>query len=450
MQPGLLPPRTGTYRSVTSSQKRRRPLSRGRTPLTGLGIVAAAVPFLLCQIGCTCRPGQAGVQVEDSALPLRSLAWPLECGHCVADTLQRGESLFLSLTRGGVPAAYCWEMIEATRDVDHLARNYPGESYRLSLSVQGVPVELRYLRLDGSAVVVRGPDGHFRAHRVSEEPEPMLLAASGSVTSSLYEAFIEVGLSPALVLQFADVFAWTVDFLTECRTGDTFRVVYTELRGSTSGEVLAASYGQKDTTHVGLSLPGSEGRTEYYSPDGTNLRKAFLRSPLNYRRISSRFSYSRRHPILKIRRPHLGVDYAAPTGTPVVSVADGTVSYAGWKGGYGKYVEIKHAGGCYSAYGHLSRFGRGMKKGVRVAQGQVIGYVGSTGLSTGPHLDYRVRMQGRYVDPLRMDVPPAPPVGDDRMLEFRTRATWLQIALAQSPHQNSRRLGPEWERLAWG
>jgi murein DD-endopeptidase MepM/ murein hydrolase activator NlpD len=409
-----------------------------------------AVPFLLCQVGCTCRPGEAGVQSKGPGLPLRNLAWPLESARCLTDTLQRGESLFLSLTREGVPASYCWEMIEATRDVDHLSRNYPGEFYRLGLSERGVPMELRYVRLDGSVVVVRGPGEQFRAHRVEEEPEQMLMAAGGVVESSLYEAFVDAGLSAALVLQFADVFAWTVDFLTECRTGDTFRVVYTETAGSRVFEVLAVIYGQRDAAHVGLSLPGSNGRTEYYSPDGTNLRKAFLRSPLNYRRISSRFSHSRYHPILKIRRPHLGVDYAAPAGTPVVSVADGRVSYAGWKGGYGRYVEVKHTGGCYTAYGHLSRFGKGIKKGVRVAQGQVIGYVGSTGLSTGAHLDYRVRMQGRYVDPLRMDVPPAPPVSDDRMLEFRTRGTWLQIALAQSPHQGSLRLGAEWERWVWG
>jgi murein DD-endopeptidase MepM/ murein hydrolase activator NlpD len=252
------------------------------------------------------------------------------------------------------------------------------------------------------------------------------------------------------VLQFADIFAWTVDFLTECRRGDRFRLLYVQETGNGATDVLAAAYAQRDTTHIGLSLPREDGGTDYYTPTGTNLRKAFLRSPLNYRRISSRFSYSRYHPILKIRRPHLGVDYAAPTGTPVVSVADGKVSFAGWKGGYGRYVKIKHTGGCYTAYGHLSRFARGVRKGARVSQGQVIGYVGSTGLSTGPHLDYRVQMQGRYVDPLRMDVPPAPPVDPDRMPEFRTRATWLNIALAGTPDSAARRLGREWERWAWG
>jgi len=426
-----------------------RPPAR-RTPLPELRALLMTVPLIMCHAGCTCGPGEAGVRTNGSALPLDHVAWPLECTRCVGDTLRRGESLFLALTREGIAASDCWEMIEATREVDHLARNYPGESYTVSLGRGDVPVELCYLRLDGSTVVVRGPGGRFRAHRVSEEPEPVLMAGGGLVKSSLYDAFMDVGLSAALVLQFADVFAWTVDFLTECRTGDVFRVVYTDMSGSGGGQVLAASYGQKDTTHVALSLPGPEGRTEYYAPDGANLRKAFLRSPLNYRRISSRFSHSRYHPILKIRRPHLGVDYAAPVGTPVVSVADGRVTYAGWKGGYGNFVEIKHTGGCSTAYGHLSRYGKGIRKGVRVTQGQVIGYVGSTGLSTGPHLDYRVRMQGRYVDPLRMDVPPAPPVGDDRVPEFRMRATWLQMALAQSPHGASCRLGTAWERWAWG
>ena len=427
---------------------RRPPVHR--SPLPKLLALLMTVPLIICHAGCTCGPGEAGAHSKESVLPLDNVAWPLDCARCVSDTLRRGESLFLALTREGIAASYCWEMIEATREVDHLARNYPGESFTVSLGTDDAPLELCYSRLDGSTVVVRGPGDHFRAHRVSEEPEPVLMAGGGTVESSLYEAFMDVGLSPALVLQFADVFAWTVDFLTECRRGDVFRVVYTDMIGSGNGDVLAASYGQKDTTHVALSLSGPGGRTEYYAPDGTNLRKAFLRSPLNYRRISSRFSHSRYHPILKIRRPHLGVDYAAPVGTPVVSVADGRVTYAGWKGGYGKFVEIKHTGGCSTAYGHLSRYGKGIKKGARVAQGQVIGYVGSTGLSTGPHLDYRVRMQGRYVDPLRMDVPPAPPVGDDRVQEFRMRATWLQMALAQSPHCASCRLGTAWERWAWG
>ncbi len=400
--------------------------------------------------GCTCRPSEAGMRTEGGALTLHGLAWPLESARCFTDTLHRGESLFLSLTREGVGAAACWQMIEATRDVDHLARNFPGESYALKQNADGVPVELRYTRLDGSQVVVRGPPDSYRAHRVVQEGDTALVAAAGTVHSSLYDAFIGVGLSPALVLQFADIFAWTVDFLTECRTGDTYRVVYTEEMPTGGVDILAASYGQRDTTYIALSLPTIGQRTEYYTPDGISLRKAFLRSPLNYRRISSRFSYSRYHPILKIRRPHLGVDYAAPTGTPVVSVADGKVVYAGWKGGYGNYVRIKHAGGCYTAYGHLSRFGKGIRRGVTVDQGQVIGYVGSTGLSTGPHLDYRVQMQGRYVDPVRMDVPPAPPVSQERRGEFRTRGAWLEIALAEAPLGCSCRLGREWERWVWG
>ncbi len=402
----------------------------------------------ICSSGC--GPGRADDPSESVVDLAGKLAWPLDFSKSLIDTLERGESLFLSLTRRGVAPPYCWQMIEATREVDHLARNYPGEHYELRVSPGGVPLELRYTRLDGSTVVVRGPGRSYRSHRVGQPSERALMAAGGSIATSLYEAFLEAGLRPALVLQFADIFAWSIDFLTECRKGDRFRVVFTRESKPFSTEILAASYRQTDSTVVAVSLMDAQGRMSYYTPDGTNLRKAFLRSPLNYRRISSRFSYSRLHPILKIHRPHLGVDYAAPIGTPVVTVADGKVVYAGWKGGYGRYVKVKHAGGCYTSYGHLSRFGREIRKGVTVVQGQVIGYVGSSGLSTGPHLDYRVEMQGRHVNPLRMSVPPAPPVEQGKMPEFRTRTAWLQIGLAGAPPDGVCKLGQEWERWAGG
>jgi murein DD-endopeptidase MepM/ murein hydrolase activator NlpD len=157
---------------------------------------------------------------------------------------------------------------------------------------------------------------------------------------------------------------------------------------------------------------------EYYDCDGNSVRRVFLKSPLNYRRISSYFSNRRFHPILKTYRPHHGVDYAAPTGTPVVSIGDGRVTKAGWNGGMGNYVEIRHNNIYTSCYGHLSRYGRGVRGGVRVKQGQIIGYVGSTGLSTGPHLDFRVKKYGSYVNPLTIDYPRGEPVGEERKEAF--------------------------------
>jgi len=160
---------------------------------------------------------------------------------------------------------------------------------------------------------------------------------------------------------------------------------------------------------------------QYYDAEGNSLQRVFLKSPLNYRRISSYFSRRRFHPILKIYRPHYGVDYAAPTGTPVVTIGDGRVVYAGWKGGLGRYVEIRHNNVYTSCYGHLSRFAKGIRRGARVRQGQVIGYVGATGLATGPHLDFRVKRFGSYVNPLTVDYPRAEPLPEDKKDEFFAR-----------------------------
>jgi murein DD-endopeptidase MepM/ murein hydrolase activator NlpD len=178
-----------------------------------------------------------------------------------------------------------------------------------------------------------------------------------------------------------------------------------------------------------------DGRREHFEPSGKSTRKAFLKSPLNYRRISSRFSYRRFHPIFKRYQPHLGVDYAAPVGTPVVASGDGVITFAGWKRGFGKIVEIRHPNGFVTSYGHLSRFARGIRKGRPVKQKDLIGYVGSTGCSTGPHLDYRVKANGRFVNPLRMVAPPVNPVKKEHMADFQKHRDNLLYALDFLTHQ---------------
>jgi len=239
--------------------------------------------------------------------------------------------------------------------------------------------------------------------------------------------------NPELILQFAEVFEWEIDFLTEPQRGDSFRLIFEEYTMDGNfvkyGDILAAEYrsGNQTTQAVSYQIPG--GRKDWFDPLGKSVRKAFLKSPLNYRRISSRFSYARFHPILKIYRPHLGVDYAAPAGTPIVSSADGVVTYAGWRGGLGKAVEIRHANGFVTSYGHLSGIARGIRSGTRVKQKDLIGYVGSTGLATGPHLDYRVKVNGRFVNPLKMVSPPVEPVKPEHLADFKAHRDNLLYAL---------------------
>lgn len=241
-----------------------------------------------------------------------------------------------------------------------------------------------------------------------------------TISSSLWDDIKRSGASPLLALRLSDIYAWSIDFFA-LRKGDRFRVLYDEIYVDGQfydiGEVYAA-----DFTHMGKSYKAYhytlDTASGYWSEIGENLKKAFLKAPLSFIRISSRFTYARRHPVLRIVRPHTGVDYAAPKGTPVMSIGDGVVIQKGYAGGGGNTVKIKHNTMYTSAYLHLSGYGPGVSKGARVRQGQIIGYVGSTGISTGPHLDFRVWKNGSPVDPLKMDSPPAKKIGSKEMPAF--------------------------------
>jgi murein DD-endopeptidase MepM/ murein hydrolase activator NlpD len=303
--------------------------------------------------------------------------------------------------------------------VHDLARVAVGRPFGVALGPDGLLRaftygidELRTLR-----VFVRGED--LRADVVTRRYEVRTAVVAGRIESSLFGAVAAAGEKDQLALDLADVFAWDVDFNTEIQRGDSFRVAVEKLAlpgtPERTGRILAAELLRGDRVLRAFRHEGAAG-AGYYDAEGRPLRKAFLRSPLRFTRISSRFSRSRLHPVLSIRRPHLGVDYAAPVGTPVSAAASGTVVLAGWLGGYGRTVRIRHANGYETLYGHLSRIH--VRAGQRVQQGDRIGAVGSTGLATGPHLDYRMTRDGRFVDPLRLDAPPAEPLPERERAAF--------------------------------
>jgi murein DD-endopeptidase MepM/ murein hydrolase activator NlpD len=244
----------------------------------------------------------------------------------------------------------------------------------------------------------------------------------GTLSSSLSEDIHALGAGDALVAAFADIFAWDINFFLDPRKGDRFEMiferVYAEGRCTGYGAVLAAAYYGHCGTYYAFGMRDGDGRMSYYDENGKSVQKQFLKAPLRYSRISSRFSYHRKHPILGIVRPHLGVDYAAPVGTPVYAAADGTVRFCGIDGGFGKIVRIDHGAAYETSYGHLHTFGKSIRKGTRVRQGDCIGTVGSTGLATGPHLDYRFRISGRFVDPLTLKLPSKKGVSPDQWTEF--------------------------------
>ena len=333
----------------------------------------------------------------------------------VRGTVGRHDTLASALD-GLVPPAGLQRLVEAARPVHDLARISVGRPFGVALGPDGLVRaftygidELRTLR-----VVREGDD--LRADLLTRQYETRIATVGGTIESSLFGAIGAAGEEDQLALDLADIYAWDVDFNTEIQRGDSFRVAVEKLSldGAFAryGRILAAEFVRGDRVLRAFRHEGAGG-AGYYDAEGRPLRKAFLRSPLRFTRISSRFSRSRLHPVLHVRRAHLGVDYAAPLGTPVLAAADGVVSVAGWMGGYGRTVKIRHANGYETLYGHLSR--TYVRPGQRVEQGARVGAVGATGIATGPHLDYRMSRDGQFVDPLRLVSPPAEPVpGDER------------------------------------
>lgn len=323
----------------------------------------------------------------------------------------------------GVDAATVQAIIERTRPVFDLRREFrAGQRLAVGRNPEGEFRAVKY-RIDADRELWVAPqDGEFHAEIRTIPSVTEIAGVTGEITDSLYNAVLAAGEGPGLAVQLADVFGWDLDFYTDPRPGDTFRLIVEKKRyldGTPGGygQILAAEYINEGRVYQAVLFRDPSGRQAYYAPDGKSLQKAFLRSPLKYGgRISSRFSYSRFHPILRQRRPHLGVDYAAPVGTPVQAVGDGRVVFAGTKRGEGKLVHLRHANGYETMYLHLSAIL--VRPGQRVVQGQIIGRVGSTGLSTGPHLDFRVLQHGRYRNFLTLQLPPAQPVAKADWGEF--------------------------------
>lgn len=253
-----------------------------------------------------------------------------------------------------------------------------------------------------------------------KETRKVMKYRGGTITTSLWNSMIENNITPVLAIDLSEIFAWSIDFFG-LQSGDRYKLIYEENYIDTIPAGVHKIYGVW-FEHAGnqfYAIPLIQDSTEsYFDLEGNSLRKAFLKAPLRYSRISSRFSNSRMHPILRIRRPHHGVDYAAPAGTPVQTIGDGVVTAAAWGNGEGYYVKVKHNGVHSTAYLHLSGFAKGVSVGSYVKQGDIIGYVGSTGLSTGPHLDFRFYRNGQPVDPLKVEAPPVEPVSDDNREKF--------------------------------
>lgn len=337
--------------------------------------------------------------------------------------LQAGDTLYESLIKEGISAAEILSLQEKVKSVVDFNYLPVGSEYSLKYNPEGKVTEFIYKPNPIDIYCIDIPVSNSEDLKVTkEEVSTEVVRLEGKIKYSLYESMMECANSPQLALQLAEIFAWQIDFLTECREGDTFNIlVEKQYRGDFYrwGEVLAAQYkGELLSKHTAILFKDPSGHTDYYTEEGDSLRKAFLRAPLHYKYISSYFSKNRLHPILRIWRPHLAIDYAAPTGTPVSTIGDGTVIFAGWNDGYGNYIKVRHPNNYVSGYGHLSRFAKGLKKGQKVKQGEIIGYVGATGLATGPHLDFSISENGERVDFLKLELPAASSVDHQYLTQF--------------------------------
>ncbi len=341
----------------------------------------------------------------------------------IEGSLQAGETIYESLVNQGVAPSEILNLQEKVKsivDFNHLpigieyVLKYQPEKGVTQFIYKPNPVDVYYIDI---------PSSDAEDLKVTKEKVDIeIVRFEGKIKNSLYESMIECANSPQLALQMAEIFAWQIDFLTECQEGDVFKIlVEKQYRGEFYrwGRILAAQYeGELLSKHTAIFFEDLSGHSDYYTEEGKSLRKAFLRAPLNYKYISSNFTQNRFHPILRTWRPHLAIDYAAPAGTPVSAIGDGTVIFKGWNDGYGNYVEIRHPNNYVTGYGHLSSFAKNLKKGQKVQQGQVIGYVGATGLATGPHLDFSISKDGVKVDFLKLDFPAASSVNAQYRSQF--------------------------------
>lgn len=366
--------------------------------------------------------GSADADSATVAPPVYKYGLPIDSFHVEIGTIGPNQHLSHILGSYGVAMGIIDQIARQSKDIFDVRKIRKGQKYAVFQTQDSIN-ETRFFVYENSATdfYVFELFDSLKVYRGENEIVRKLRTGYGEINSSLWNTMKDNNLDPMLALKLSDIFAWTIDFYA-IQKGDQFRVIYDELVVDSAyvgvGEIYAVQFDHAGTENFAFGFEQDE-RFDYFDENGMSLRRAFLKSPLEFSRISSHFSHSRLHPVLRIRRPHHGVDYAAPHGTPVRSIGDGTVVARAYQaGGAGNYVKIKHNSVYTTTYMHLSGFGKGVATGSRVKQGQVIGFVGATGLATGPHLDFRVHKNGSPVDPLKVEAPPVEPVHQEKMDEY--------------------------------
>ncbi|WP_153117750.1 M23 family metallopeptidase [Rhodocyclus tenuis] len=403
-------------------------VGRLRWPLAGIGafsLLGMMAAFATAPADNANNVAQQTIVETLDALAPQLVGVSADNEYLREERVQRGDTLSSLLIRLGVNDAEAFNFIRNDPRTQQIARQLrPGKAVSVRTG-EGGDLHTLYFPLNGkdASLVVERRNGRLEASEQAMTLEARTVFKSGEIRYSLFGATDTAGIPDAVATQLAEVFGADIDFLRDLRKGDRFSVVYEMLqhRGQfvRSGRILAAEFVNNQKTFTAYWHTTSDGHGGYYSRNGESLRKAFLRSPLEFSRVTSGFTSARFHPVLQTWRAHKGVDYGAPIGTSVRTVADGVVEFAGQQSGYGNLLVIRHSGAYSSAYGHLKGFAAGIRKGTSVQQGETVAYVGQTGLATGPHLHYEFRINGQQVNPLAVNLPPATPLDPKQLASFR-------------------------------
>lgn len=339
--------------------------------------------------------------------------------------VRAGDSLTQIFTRLGLRTEDLYTLLSSGNEAETFSHVHPGQVFRVRTDAEGSLLEIIHETDEIGGKHATREGAFYRISEYFHEIEKRSAFGSGTIRKSLYQSAQEAGLSDRIIMQLAEIFGWDIDFALDIRPGDSFTVLYEEdyLAGKNigNGNILAAEFTNQGQTYRAVRYTHPDGSTHYYTPEGRGMRQAFLRSPVDFRRISSHFQPNRWHPVLGKKRPHRGVDYAAAAGTPIQAAGDGEVIFIGKKGGYGNTIILQHGKRYTTLYAHMSRFKKGLRRGVRVSQGEIIGYVGQSGLATGPHLHYEFRVDGVHQNPVTVELPGSLPIDSRYLADFQRR-----------------------------
>lgn len=347
----------------------------------------------------------------------------------------KGDTLSTLFEKVGLPSTSVHEILASDKQAKQFTQLQRGQKLEFELNPDGQLNNLHTKLSDLESITLTKNDKGYVFNRVTAKPTVRSAYVHGVINSSLSQSAARTGLSHSLTMDMASVFGYDIDFAQDIRQGDEFDVIYEQkvVNGKSvgNGPILSARFTNRGKTYTAVRYTNKQGNSSYYTADGNSMRKAFIRTPVDFARISSKFSAGRKHPILNKIRAHKGVDYAAPRGTPIKAAGDGKVLLAGRRGGYGNTVIIQHGNTYRTLYGHMQGFAKGVKTGGSVKQGQVIGYIGTTGLSTGPHLHYEFQVNGVHVDPLGQKLPMADPIAKGERARFLAQSQPLMARMDQ-------------------